>query len=322
MLRGGLRGRHVTPRATALAALLLSTVAAFARAGDCGTSGPVAVQILGSGGPESIDNRAGTSALVWVDGKARVLVDLGPGAMLRFRDGGAKLDDLHALAFSHLHVDHSADLPALVKSGYFDTRSRPLIVLGPDRGARFPSLSQWLDRQFGADGAYAYLSGALDGSEGQFALRPVTPAMTEGVAAPITLADGIALRAVRVHHGPVPALAWIVEVAGRTLVFAGDQDGRTESFWTQAAHADLAVLHLAIPEQAGAAARALHAPPSVLGRQAGRAGIRRVVLSHLMARTLNHLDQHIAEVRSHYAGSLEIASDLSCYPVAAGKATE
>jgi len=312
----------VKRRATAAAALLLGSVAAFAQAGDCGTSGPVAVQILGSGGPESIDNRAGASALVWVNGKARILIDLGPGAMLRFGDSGADLDDLEALAFTHLHVDHSADLPALVKSGYFDTRSRPLIVLGPDRGARFPALPQWLDRQFGADGAYAYLSGALDGSEGQFALRPVTPTITKGVSEPITLADGIALHAVKVHHGPVPALAWIVEVAGRKLVFAGDQDGRTETFWTQAAHADLAVLHLAIPEHSSAAARALHAPPSELGRNAQRVGLRRVLLSHLMARTLDDLDHHIAEVRTHYKGRLEIASDLSCYPVAAGQRLE
>lgn len=43
----------------------------------------VALQVLGSGGPE-ISNRAGTSYLLWIDGQAKLLHDAGPGARLRF----------------------------------------------------------------------------------------------------------------------------------------------------------------------------------------------------------------------------------------------
>jgi hypothetical protein len=46
-----------------------------ADAQTCGGEG-VAVQVLGSGGPELEDKRASSSYLVWQDGQARVLVEL------------------------------------------------------------------------------------------------------------------------------------------------------------------------------------------------------------------------------------------------------
>ena len=68
-----------------LAGLLWFTVAA---AQSCGVA-PVQVQVLGSGGPELADKRASSSYLVWIDGKPRVLVDIGGGAALRFGESGA-----------------------------------------------------------------------------------------------------------------------------------------------------------------------------------------------------------------------------------------
>lgn len=43
---------------------------------SCGSSG-LAVQVLGSGGPELQDKRASTSYLIWDHGTARVIVDAG-----------------------------------------------------------------------------------------------------------------------------------------------------------------------------------------------------------------------------------------------------
>jgi hypothetical protein len=49
---------------------------------NCGGEG-VAVQVLGSGGPELQAKRASSSYLVWQDGQARVLIDAGGGSGLR-----------------------------------------------------------------------------------------------------------------------------------------------------------------------------------------------------------------------------------------------
>jgi hypothetical protein len=56
---------------------------------ECGGEG-IAVQVLGSGGPELQAKRASSSYLVWQDGQARVLIDAGGGSGLRFGESGAK----------------------------------------------------------------------------------------------------------------------------------------------------------------------------------------------------------------------------------------
>ena len=123
----------------------LSCVATFfinqfpsADAQTCGRDG-VAVQVLGSGGPELEDKRASSSYLVWQDGQARVLVDTGGGSALRFGESGAKMSQLDAILFSHYHVDHSADFPVLIFSSWFEERDRPLPVYGPGGNSFFPS---------------------------------------------------------------------------------------------------------------------------------------------------------------------------------------
>ena len=81
-----------------------------AYADSCGASG-IALQVLGSGGPEIQGKRASSSYLIWQDGKARVLVDSGGGSPLRFGESGADFVNLDVMLFTHLHADHSAGFP-------------------------------------------------------------------------------------------------------------------------------------------------------------------------------------------------------------------
>jgi ribonuclease BN (tRNA processing enzyme) len=59
-------------------------------------------------------DRASTSYLLWIDAQAKILVDMGGGAFLRFGQAQAKFSDLSLIAISHLHPDHVSDLPALL----------------------------------------------------------------------------------------------------------------------------------------------------------------------------------------------------------------
>ena len=132
--------------------------------------------MLGSGGPIADDARASSSYLVWHDGRARVLVDIGGGAVLRLAESGAQFTDLDAVLLSHLHADHSADLPALLKSGYFSHRERSLVLAGPAAGGNarvsFPGTDDFVEALLSSErGAYAYLDGYLDGSDGMPELR-------------------------------------------------------------------------------------------------------------------------------------------------------
>ena len=99
------------------------------------------LQVLGSGGPELDGERASSAYLVWQDGKARVLVDMGAGSLLRFEQSGADLNDIEVILMSHFHVDHSNDLPALIKASFFSGRHKDLPVYGPTGNHLMPSAS-------------------------------------------------------------------------------------------------------------------------------------------------------------------------------------
>jgi ribonuclease BN (tRNA processing enzyme) len=94
--------------------LALLAIPSNASAQSC-EAHPVAVQILGSGGPRINRDRASSSYLLWIGAQARMLVDVGGGTFLRFGQAQAKLSDLSLVAISHLHPDHVSDLPALLE---------------------------------------------------------------------------------------------------------------------------------------------------------------------------------------------------------------
>jgi ribonuclease BN (tRNA processing enzyme) len=284
-----------------------------AAAQSCGSQS-VAVQVLGSGGPELQDKRASSSYLVWEDGRARVLVDAGGGSALRFGESGAQMSQLDVILFTHFHVDHSGDFSALIKSSWFEGRKRPLPIYGPEGNDFMPSTTEFVADFFGERGAYRYLSELLvPGEEGSYKLQPHNVVGTMKPTAVFRSAD-LAADSVRVVHGGVPALAWRVEVGGKLIVFSGDTNG--EGGLTQlAANADLFIAHNAVPEGASGVERRLHMPPSVIGQIAGDGHVKQLVLSHRMLRTLGKENQTQAEIKKRFSGPLEFANDLDCFPV-------
>jgi ribonuclease BN (tRNA processing enzyme) len=295
---------------------MLAGAQALAQAQDgepaCPPAQGLALQVLGSGGPIADDGRASSAYLVWLDGRARVMVDAGGGSFLRMGEAGARFEDLDIIALSHYHTDHSSGLPALLKSGYFSGRERPLAVSGPAAGGPFPGLSDFLSGLLDADiGAFGYLSGALDGS-GMARIEPLEITGTSQ-AKPVLASERLQVTARQVPHGIVPTLGYRVELGGKALVLASDQNASDPTFADFAQGADLLVMHLAIPGSAARPARALHATPAEIGRLAERAGARKLVLSHFMARSLVNLEQNVAEVRQEFSGETQVAADLACF---------
>jgi hypothetical protein len=159
--------------ATAIVALLAASVLApLGAAADPCTGKGVELQVLGSGGPELEDKRASSSYLLWQDGRARVLVDSGGGSALRFGQSGAHVEQLDAILFTHLHIDHSADFAALIKSSYFEQRDRELPVYGPTGNTELPSTRQFVAALFDRNrGAYRYLGDFLSGQDDGYKLQ-------------------------------------------------------------------------------------------------------------------------------------------------------
>jgi ribonuclease BN (tRNA processing enzyme) len=111
------------------------------------------VQVLGSGGPDLRDKHASSGYLVSKDGKALVLIDAGGGSALRFGESGAEISQLEVIFMTHLHGDHSGDLPALVLPSHFEERKLALPVFGPPGSDAFPSTTEFLEDLFGKPGA-------------------------------------------------------------------------------------------------------------------------------------------------------------------------
>lgn len=286
---------------------------------DCGASG-VALQVLGSGGPELQDKRASTSYLIWRDGVARVLVDSGGGSALRFGESGATMSNLDVILLTHLHIDHTADLTALVKSSFFEERQRPLPLFGPPGNQGFPSTTRFIQSLFGtSSGAYRYLSDFVTpGAAGSYLLASHNVAPGPHEVRRIYDSGAIHIFATPVVHGGVPALAYRVEVDHVSIAFSGDTDGNNGNLEQIARNADLFVAHNAVPEGATGVERALHMPPAVIGKIAATAAVKQLVLSHRMLRTLGREAQTLRAIRSSYSGAVFFADDLQCFPVRPG----
>jgi ribonuclease BN (tRNA processing enzyme) len=286
-----------------------------AAAQSCGSTG-VAMQVLGSGGPEVEAKRASTSYLIWENGRARVIIDAGGGSALRLGESGAKMSDVDVFLFSHFHIDHSGDFPALVFSSWFGDRRRPLPVYGPSANQFMPSTTEFVRDLFSdPHGSWRYLSDMIKPNpEGTYELQPHNVAPTPTPVLVFRDSD-MAVYAVSVVHGAFPALAWRVEIGGKRIVFSGDTNGDGQGLTQLASDADIFVAHNAVRENATGVERRLHMPPSVIGTIAANAHVKQLVLSHRMLRTLGREDETQGEIRRRFAGPIEFANDLDCFPL-------
>lgn len=273
------------------------------------TGNGVAVQILGSGGPAIKGERASASYLVWVDGQAKVLVDMGGGAFLRFGQSRANFADLALAAVSHLHPDHISDLPALLWAGR-NLRTQPLRIVGPSGNDAAPAFSTFLSRLFDErNGAFQVLGSTMNVTQAgvqSFRLDPRDADVTK--TEPLTVFDeqGLTVTAIGIPHANIPTLAYRVQTRGVSAVFSSDQNGTNPRFVEFAKGADVLIMHLAI---AAAASSPLHASPAVVGGVAHDASAGRLIVSHIGQ---FDLEPAIAELKKAYTGPLSIGVDLQC----------
>jgi len=311
-LRASTREYGLMTRSHVLCFLALLSVPAASFAQAC-AGNPVAVQILGSGGPRLNAERASASYLLWVNGQAKFLVDAGGGTFLRFGQSQAKLSDLAMFAISHLHPDHTSDLPALLWLSQ-TLRKEPLPISGPSGNDLTPDFPVFLSRLFDEkNGAFPLLSATLgkprsDGAGG-VPLDVRTIDVTKAEPTAVFEGQGLKVTAIGIPHGRVPALAYRVETNGVSVVFSTDQTGTDPKFIGFAKGANALIMHFTI----GAGATSpLHAAPAVVGRVAHDAGAGRLILGHIGQ---FDMDAAVAELGKFYTGPLTVGADLQCTQV-------
>lgn len=265
----------------------------------------VEFEVLGSGGPE-IDGRASASYIVWIDDKARVLVDAGSGSMLRFEQSGAKLEDLEAIVLTHMHIDHSVDLPSYVKAGYFSNRTAVLPILGPNGNSSFPSIGVFLEALFGSNGAYKYMSDVLDANSDSFEIIPVE---IDSVGVVHKEFKSFSLDLTNVNHGDVPAIALRINIGSKSILVSGDTNNQNKSLQKLAKNVDLFVAHHAIAQGASGFATHLHMKPSEIGQVAKDAHVKKILLTHRMKRTIGSEKESLGFICENYKGEVLFGED-------------
>lgn len=300
-------------RRWALLLVLVLVGAASARAEDA----PLAVQVLGSGGPRP-SAQASSGTLVLVDGVARILVDAGPGTFLRAGEQKVDLSELETILLTHLHTDHSVELPSFATLRSLDgSGTTTLRVIGPDRNAGFPSTRAFVSALLGPQGAFRYVRhfGA------DLTIEAIdVPAGPRAAPRRIPLGEGLVVTAKGHHHGDAPAVGYRIEHAGRSVVLVGDVDpsglGAVEQL---AAGADLLVISCSVldPPESPPRLYERHSPPSAIGAMAARARVTALLCTHLPPAVTARSDALRRSIGSGFSGPVTLATDGLVMPVGA-----
>jgi ribonuclease BN (tRNA processing enzyme) len=211
----------------------------------------------------------------------RIVLDLGNGAigpLQRYAD----VYDIDAVVLSHLHADHCLDLTSYyVMRKYRPQGPAPTIpVLGPTGTADRMAAAYDLPDEPGMTGEFDFLDHVRETEVGPFRV-------TTAIA----------------NH-PVEAYAIRVEAAGRSLVFSGDT-GPTEALVELSRGADLALFEASFLSRYANLPPNLHLTATEAAGHATRAGVGRLVLTHLVPWTPQ--DEILEEAAAVYSGDLQLA---------------
>ncbi len=248
----------------------------------------IRVTLLGSGTCVPSLKRSSSSVLVRI-GTAAILLDIGAGTIHRLLQADFSIFDVTHLFISHFHPDHSGEMVSfLFSSKYPDTgRRKTRLVL-----AGGPGFCLHYDRLKSIYGEWIDLSGKLD-------LADLDPAVSTDY-----FYTSFSMRVAAMAHREESIAFRITAPDGRAIVYSGDTD-YTENLVEIARNADLLICEAALPDALKVEG---HLTPSVAGRIAARAGVKKLVLTHFYPES-DRADV-AGECAKTYDGPLMLAEDL------------
>ena len=229
----------------------------------------IQVVFLGSGDAFGSGGRLQTCLLLR-GGADGVLIDCGATSLVALKRAGIEPNDIGSVAVSHLHGDHFGGLPFLVLDGQFRRRQRPLLIAGPaGLAVRLPAAMEVLFP--GSAAAQRWF---------ETRVMPLEP----GRATPVGPATVTAFEVV--HASGAPALALRLEYGGKVIAYSGDTEW-TPVLLRAAAGADLFICESYFFDKR----IPYHLDYRTLRDHQGEFGCKRLVLTHMNADLLAHLDE-------------------------------
>jgi ribonuclease BN (tRNA processing enzyme) len=329
-----------------LAPSWLTSERAFAQAGTgvTGTSTPTPGEQMGmhlvllgtQGGPNVNLKRAQAANAIVVDGRA-YLVDCGYGAIRNLIAAGLAHTQVGTVFLTHLHDDHTSDLPALLSLQWTGSKTQPTDVYGPYGTAALVDAAV----------AFAKANAEIRRVDEERTRGPET--LFHGHDVPATMAptqvfsdDRLTVRAAENTHFPdhskagMPyrSVAYRFDARGRSIVISGDT-AYSRNLVDLARGADLFVCEamdqtsydslmtrMKAASEAGNPTGVLrhvadtHSTTADVGRMAAEAQVKTVVLTHLIPGSNRNVvgefpdTSYIDGVRQHFTGQVIVGRDL------------
>lgn len=270
--------------------------------------------LLGTaGGPRPAVERSAPAQAI-IHGDDVHVVDCGNGVARQLALAGISRDALAAVYITHHHADHMMDVGALPLIAWTDGRDLPMDIYGPTGTAEMVE---------------DFLRMAAPELEARTATTGRTPfpelvrTTDIRVATTVRERDGLRVTTQLVDHPPFEvALGYRFDADGQSIVISGDTRF-SPALIELARGADVLVHEAIYPEAIGAqleGARAAtlrhhlvscHTTAEEAGRVAAEAGVRTLVLSHLVPGSAVVTDEMwLAAARKSFDGEVIVGRDL------------
>lgn len=273
--------------------------------------------LLGTqGGPARFKGGRKSPAQVIVVNDAAYVIDCGYEVAAQLVAAGIALSKLRCVFITHHHSDHNAEYGNLFFIAWASGLRSPVHAYAP------PPLAD-MTRAFWETNRYDVETRIKD--QGQPDPRPNLIAHEVGAEGVVHEDANVKVTAARVHHPPTDAWAYRFDAKDRSIVISGDT-AYSENLIRLANGADVLVhevmyvplierLLASNPNRDALLARvkAVHATGEEVGRVAAKAGVKTVVLSHLLnSRPDDGVTEEMwaADVRKNYGGQVIVGRDL------------
>lgn len=265
-------------------------------------------------GPVLHPARAMNSQVIFVNGRGH-LVDCGYGTIARMTEMGMRLSELSQVYVTHHHSDHTTDYPALLNLAWIIGIKGQLGIHGPPPMRKMHNAALAV---FEEDSQIRIKATNREAIAKSFDVKEVH------AAGLVYQDDSVKVTAALADHAPFEiALAYRFDTAERSIVISGDTSP-SDRVAALARGADVLVHEaMYVPGIDGMLDKRSYVPPGLrnfllnghtsaedAGRVAAKAGVKTLVLSHLLPGD-DFVDDRvwIAEAAKHFGGEIVVGKD-------------